>query len=98
MKAIVRSTAIVLCISITADIFNTTLFALHPICISLGFLGFMSEGVLLAHSFRSLEGTDRVKAIWQHVTMQVAAIASISIGFGSIYYNKVLQLSFCDFI
>lgn len=98
LRAIVRSAAIVLTISIAADTFNTTLFALHPMFISLGFLGFMSEGVLLAHSFRLLDGPDRVKAIWQHALMQVAACISISIGFGAIFFNKVLLRPVCVII
>lgn len=98
LRTVVRSAAIVLTISIAADIFNTTLFALHPIFISLGFLGFMSEGVLLAHSFRLLDGPDRVKAIWQHAIMQVAACISIATGFGAIYLNKVLLRPECAVI
>lgn len=89
LRTIVRSSAIVLAVSITADAFNTTLFALHPIFISVGFLGFMSEGILQAHSFRSLEGSERLRTVWRHATVQIFACISIAIGFGAIYFNKV---------
>eukprot|EP00892_Ulva_mutabilis_P004819 jgi/Ulvmu1/2709/UM014_0165.1 len=89
LRTIVRSSAIILCVSITADIFNTTLFALHPIFITLGFLGLMSEGIQQSHSFRALEGQDRLKAVWRHAIVQTAACVCVAVGFGAIYVNKI---------
>lgn len=91
LRTLVRGSAVTLVVSIAADLFSTTLFALHPIFISAGFLGFMSEGVLLAHSFRLVDGPDRVKAIWRHALTQLAACVSIAVGFGAIYLNKVFR-------
>jgi hypothetical protein len=54
-----------------------------------GFLGFMTEGILAAHRLRSTDGPDRVASITNHMLVQLAATACILLGFLAIYFNKV---------
>ena len=78
-----------LCISTSLDAYNATLFCWHPIMMSLGFLGLMAEGILMAVNLRSVEGGHRVIAIQLHASVQALGIASIAIGFWAIWRNKV---------
>jgi hypothetical protein len=60
VRFIIRNTAILLTISAIVDIFyvkGNVLFAWHPAFMTLGFVGLMSEAVLLAFAFRTLEGS-----------------------------------------
>ncbi|KAI3436714.1 hypothetical protein D9Q98_006129 [Chlorella vulgaris] len=71
--------------------YQGTLFAWHPLMFSLGFLGFMTEGIMAAVRFRPNEGVARVAAITNHALIQLAATACISLGFYAIYHNKNLM-------
>lgn len=88
-----RSLALACCIILAASqlpgIFSGVLFAWHPVLMSAGFLGLMTEGILRAVAFRNLEGLQRVRAIQRHGWIQGAASACISLGFAAIYANKV---------
>lgn len=70
-------------------LYNGTLFAWHPILMSIGFLGAMGEGAITALKFRAVEGPPRASAIMQHFWMQLLAVAAVSGGFWAIYQNKV---------
>ena len=56
---------------------------------TLGFLGFMTEGIMAAVRFRPNEGTSRVAAITNHALIQCAATLCLTLGFYAIYHNKV---------
>ena len=92
LRYTVRTVAVVLTVSIAVDIIThqgRKLFTLHPVFITLGFAGLMSEGVLRGTAFRSLDGPERVQAISRHATVQTAACSSIAVGFWAIFQNKV---------
>lgn len=76
-------------LSIAFVLFDSTLFAFHPVFMSLGYVIFMAEGLIASIMFRHLEGPERVRAIEAHGFMQLRAITCIAIGFGVIYRNKV---------
>ena len=75
--------------TLVAALYNGTLFAWHPILMSLGFLGAMAEGVLTAVKFRRLEGPPRAAAIQRHFWIQLLAVTAVAGGFWAIYQNKV---------
>jgi Eukaryotic cytochrome b561 len=77
-----------LVVSMVWDQFKGNLFSYHPVFMSLGYLGFMTEGISLAIGFRRTDGPARVSAIWRHAAVQLAAALSIAIGFWAIYRNK----------
>jgi cytochrome b-561 domain-containing protein 2 len=57
---------------------------------SIGYLVFMSEGLIAAIYFRQIDPSpERVKAIWSHALLQLRAVVCILIGFGVIYANKI---------
>lgn len=56
---------------------------------SIGYIGVMAEGLIIAIHFRQTDGSERVKAIWSHAVMQLRAAVLVIIGFGVIYRNKV---------
>lgn len=58
---------------------------------SIGYIGVMAEGLIIAIHFRQTDGSERVKAIWSHAVMQLRAAVLVIIGFGVIYRNKVLH-------
>jgi hypothetical protein len=99
LHIIVRTLAVSLTVSVAVDIFTGRhgfeLFSWHPVCITLGFVGLMSEGILLGTAFRSLDGPERVQAIIRHALMQLAACITIAIGFWAIYRNKVRVMLHC---
>lgn len=68
--------------------FDGSLFSWHPLFMSLGFLIFMSEGILGALSFRALDNQARVAAIIGHALMQVRAMVLVLLGFAVIFQNK----------
>ncbi len=57
---------------------------------SIGYIVFMTEGLIAAIHFRQLDGLERVKAIWSHALLQLRAVICVLIGFGVIYRNKVI--------
>ena len=44
----------------------------HPLFMSIGYVLFMSEGLISGIMFRHLDGPPRVRAIWSHALMQVS--------------------------
>lgn len=78
-----------LCLSVLLDQYNGTLFCWHPMLMTVGFLGLMAEGVLLAIDFRPLDGPRRVRAIQVHALVQLTSAASIAGAFWAIWQNKV---------
>ena len=56
---------------------------------AVGFLGFMTEGILTSITFRHLEGNERVSKIWQHLSWQIVSLICIIAGFLTIFQNKV---------
>ena len=94
LRFIVRAAAVSLTVSIAVDVLEyhqANLFSWHPVFITLGFVGLMSEGILLGAAFRALDGRERVAAIIRHALMQVGACIAIAIGFWAIYWNKVVS-------
>jgi hypothetical protein len=89
LAATVHLLACALCLSTAMDLYNGSLFCWHPVLATLGFVGFMSEGMLIAVNFRHFEGPRRVLAIQIHACVQLAALASIAVGFWAIWQNKV---------
>lgn len=90
LEVAVHGTIIATVGTIVIALYNGTLFAWHPILMSLGFLGIMSEGVLTALKFRRLEGPPRAAAIQRHFWIQLLAVTAVAGGFWAIYQNKVL--------
>jgi hypothetical protein len=78
-----------ICLSTIMDQFNGTLFSWHPILMTVGFVGLMAEGIILAINFRHLEGPRRVSAIQTHALVQLAAASSVLVAFWAIWKNKV---------
>lgn len=74
--------------AVLPGVYRGDLFAFHPLLMSIGFLGFMCEGILAAYRLRPTEGSQRVSALANHMWIQVAAIVCISLGFLTIYINK----------
>lgn len=56
---------------------------------SIGYLLFMTEGLISAIMFRQLDGPERVRAIQSHALLQLRAVLCIAAGFLVIYRNKV---------
>ncbi|KAL3148526.1 hypothetical protein ABBQ38_013964 [Trebouxia sp. C0009 RCD-2024] len=56
---------------------------------SLGFLSFMTMGVVRSVTFRPLEGKTRTKAIQVHAVLQVLALSCALAGLAAIVQNKV---------
>jgi hypothetical protein len=69
--------------------FNGSLFSWHPFTLSLGYIYFMAEGLLVAWQLRQIDGLERVQAIELHATHQIRALLLIVVGAGAIIYNKV---------
>ncbi|KAG1681103.1 hypothetical protein FOA52_015544 [Chlamydomonas sp. UWO 241] len=76
-------------LSIAFLLFDSSLFSWHPLFMSIGYVLFMTEGLLAAIMFRHLDGPERVAAIQSHAIMQIRALVCIVIGFVVIYQNKV---------
>ncbi|KAK2075833.1 hypothetical protein QBZ16_001574 [Prototheca wickerhamii] len=60
-----------------SGVFSGVLFAWHPVLMSVGFLGLMTEGLLAAVRFRPLDGQARTSAIFHHAYLQIVSITSI---------------------
>lgn len=80
---------VVVSLSIAFSLFDSTLFAWHPLFMSIGYLLFMAEGLISAVRFRHLDGPERVRAIQSHALWQLRAVLCVFIGFVIIYRNKV---------
>lgn len=83
---------IAISIAVLPGIYRGDLFSFHPLLMSIGFLGFMSEGILAAHRLRHLNFTDgatRVAGLQNHMWIQFTSTVCITLGFYAIYRNKV---------
>lgn len=89
LNLLLHASVALVSLSIAFVLFDKSLFSWHPLFMSLGYLLFMTEGLISAVMFRHLDGPERVKAIWGHALMQTRALVCICIGFGVIYQNKV---------
>ncbi|PRW55908.1 cytochrome b561 domain-containing 2 [Chlorella sorokiniana] len=91
----IQTLSITLCVAIALAMlpaaYEGQLFAWHPLFLVLGFLGFMTEGIMAAVRFRPNEGLSRVQAITNHAIIQSAATACIAMGLYAIYHNKNLK-------
>lgn len=75
-------------VSVLPSAYSGTLFAWHPIFMSIGYLIFMCEGISIAYRVRDLDGNSRVGLLTKHLWTQVASIMCVSLGFAAIYVNK----------
>lgn len=89
LQPVVHVLAGLLCLSVPIDIYNGTLFCWHPIFVTLGFTGLMTEAAVVAINFRRLEGQPRVAAIERHMYLQIASLICVGVGFWAIWQNKV---------
>lgn len=89
LKNMLHASVVLVSLSIGLSCWSSSLFGWHPLFMSLGFLLFMSEGLISAVMFRHIDGPDRVRAIQSHALLQLRAVICIAIGFGVIYRNKV---------
>ncbi|GAX81977.1 hypothetical protein CEUSTIGMA_g9405.t1 [Chlamydomonas eustigma] len=87
--AIHVSTAVI-SLSLAFLLFDSSLFSWHPLFMSIGYILFMSEGVVSSIMFRHLDGPVRVRAIWTHAVMQARALICVALGFAVIYQNKII--------
>ena len=60
LNTLLHISAVLMALSIAFLLFDSTLFAWHPLFMSIGYLLFMTEGLLSAVMFRHLDGTERV--------------------------------------
>lgn len=88
-EAMVHGTVVAACLLTAWTILDGSLFAWHPVLMVLGFLGFLSEASMAAIGFRSLEGQQRVAAIWRHAVMALCGCLTIAAAFAAIFTNKV---------
>ena len=79
------------CIVLSLCIFvlDGSLFSWHPFFMSLGFLSFMTMGVVRSVTFRLLDGKARTKAIQVHAVLQILALSCALAGLAAIVQNKV---------
>eukprot|EP00887_Chlorella_sp_A99_P002879 scaffold6.g2879.t1 len=84
-------TTVGLVLAMLPGLYRGELFAWHPLFMGVGFLGFMTEGILTAVRFRPNEGMARVVAIQNHGLIQAGASVSVGLGFYAIYRNKALK-------
>lgn len=77
--------------AVLPQLYSGVLFAWHPLLMVLGYLGFMTEGILAAYKFRNLDGTPRVLAIQNHGWIQLASSTCVGLGLYIIYRNKAIN-------
>lgn len=91
----VQSLSVVCCVSIVVAVlpaaYARTLFAWHPILMSIGYLGFMCEGIAVALRARDVDGNARVSRLMSHMWVQLSSIFCASLGFAAIYVNKTMH-------
>jgi cytochrome b-561 domain-containing protein 2 len=81
---------IAISVAVLPGIYRGDLFSFHPLLMSIGFLGFMSEGILAAHRLRhNTDGATRVAGLQNHMWIQFTSTVCITLGFYAIYRNKV---------
>jgi len=91
LTTVLHGSVVIVALSLACCLFDGSLFAWHPALMSVGYIIFMSEGVLSAVMFRTLDGPERVSAIWSHALLQARAMVCIVAGFVVIYRNKVVN-------
>lgn len=89
LSTVLHVSVVIVAVSLCFCLFDGSLFSWHPVFMSLGYIIFMSEGLLAAIMFRSIDGAERVSAIQSHALLQLRAVLCICLGFGVIYRNKV---------
>lgn len=93
LLALAQGCSIACCVAMVAvllpALYSGELFPWHPALMTVGFLGLMTEGMVMAFKFRPLEGGPRVQAIQRHGWIQGGAMLCIVLGFYAIYANKV---------
>lgn len=90
----VHGLALATVVTMAATQLDGTLFRYHPVTMSLGFVLMMTEAILGAIKFRNHSGEERVRRITAHMLMNFAGVASIIVGFATIYVNKVRRIVF----
>lgn len=60
LTTVLHCSVVVVALSLACCVFDGSLFAWHPVLMSVGYLIFMGEGVLSAVLFRTLDGPERV--------------------------------------
>lgn len=80
---------IIIVVAMTPRAFAAELFPWHPVLMTVGFLGFMYQGIVKAYRLRSSDGSVRVLGLQTHLRIQLAAALCILLGFIVIYLNKV---------
>ncbi|GFR82303.1 cytochrome b561 domain-containing protein 2 [Elysia marginata] len=67
------------------------LFSWHPTLMTIGFTLLMTEGIVIfSRSSSLLPSWSRPDKAWLHAILMGGGMSAVSIGFWSIYYNKVL--------
>eukprot|EP00798_Chlamydomonas_sp_ICE-L_P026603 gene26603-18374_t len=59
LSMMLHASAVIMALSIAFLLFDGTLFAWHPLFMSVGYLLFMAEGLLSAVMFRHMDGPER---------------------------------------
>ncbi len=85
------ASAVALALAVLPGLYAGELFPWHPLLMAVGYLGFMAEGILSAHRFRTMDGAPRAAAIANHSLVQGAAAGCALAGFAAIYANKALH-------
>lgn len=95
LPSTIQTLSILCCITIIVavlpGIYAGKLFPWHPVFMTIGFLGFMCEGITAAFKLRPTDGPPRVTALQNHMLVQLTATAFILLGFSVIYWNKMLN-------
>lgn len=92
LSVLLHGSTISLSLSIAFSLFDSSLFSWHPLFMSLGFILFMTEGVMSAVTLRGIPpGHQRVLAIQSHALMQLRSLVCVIIGFAVIYRNKAIH-------
>jgi Eukaryotic cytochrome b561 len=84
-----RALVLATTVSMAITLFNGSFLTWHAMLMSTAYLGLMTEAVLRAISFRSLDGPERVDAIKMHASLQVACFALAAGGFWAMYQREV---------
>lgn len=90
---LIQSASIVCCtfmfVCMLPSAYARELFAWHPIFMTLGYIGFMCEGIIVSFKSRAIEGVTRAGVLTNHMWLQLTSAIMVGIGFAAIYVNKV---------
>jgi cytochrome b-561 domain-containing protein 2 len=93
IASVASGIAVTCCVIIAAAVapraLAAELFPWHPVFMTVGFLGFMHQGIMKAYRLRSSDGTVRVAGLQAHLWIQLVAVSCTLLGFLIIYLNKV---------